>query len=680
MLPPLGVKLIKTASLVPQLPTPVVETITNSTKKRPTSSSSYFGNGIVSMPLILNFLKRALVFLLMACIVLNASSVYALPISQGLDVDDVLLQCAELKEPELREELNNVIKEILIIDETKVDFTSIVNREWKTLKLDSVVDSAIDEAVNEVNSNAGLINRFASSWVPNKAKELADDVTKRAFNSPILEEKLTNLSENVATQISNKLEMATANASLYALSCIQKFINDKYSQSILKIFNKTIEDPKLNKKFPILNPDNNTKLVNKNYNAALGGGSIFVVSLIAQINKKTISVIINRILPQLGERVLARIGGGLIPVVGQVVGGIWLASDIVKSFEGALPGIQKLLKEAKVKEDIRQEIASTAEEQIREEYPQIAREISNNIYAVWLDFQKNHAAMLQIARELPEFGDILAKSSESDVAKISSLVGIALNYMGRSQLEQDIKDGKFERVLSLPEVSYKIIETTHNLSTVVDWANLAGGQIEKVVALEIYKHLSPKDLNYKLLKDILDIGDDTTISKLSLLDINSIKEMLRISKPNLVALANKLSIDDLENLAGSLGELTQTQINERVKSLLGIKKPDLSIADRILKALTGSIPWHLLSDKFGIPLILILIVTPIILLLVFVWPFIQWFRGCLISFQQVIFILGNREKGTANTEQGTRNTQQGMGNGEHTETIKSSPLPLQEES
>ncbi|MDB9445801.1 hypothetical protein [Anabaena sp. CS-542/02] len=131
MLPPLGVKPIKTALLVPEAPTPVVETITNSTKKRPTSSSSYFGNGIVSMPLILNFLKRALLFLLMACIVLNASSVYALPISQGLD--DILLQCAELKEPELREELNNVIQELLI-DETKVDFSSIVNREWNTLK------------------------------------------------------------------------------------------------------------------------------------------------------------------------------------------------------------------------------------------------------------------------------------------------------------------------------------------------------------------------------------------------------------------------------------------------------------------------------------------------------------------------------------------------------------------
>ena len=41
-------------------------------------------------------------------------------------------------------------------------------------------------------------------------------------------------------------------------------------------------------------------------------------------------------------------------------------------------------------------------------------------------------------------------------------------------------------------------------------------------------------------------------------------------------------------------------------------------------------------------------------------------RGCLISFPQVIFILGNGEQGTGNREQGT-----------HKKTIKSSPLPLQ---
>ncbi|MDH6106631.1 hypothetical protein NWP22_12260 [Anabaenopsis tanganyikae CS-531] len=39
-------------------------------------------------------------------------------------------------------------------------------------------------------------------------------------------------------------------------------------------------------------------------------------------------------------------------------------------------------------------------------------------------------------------------------------------------------------------------------------------------------------------------------------------------------------------------------------------------------------------------------------------------RGYLISFEQVIFILGNREQGTGNREQGTGNGEQGMGNRE----------------
>jgi hypothetical protein len=62
----------------------------------------------------------------------------------------------------------------------------------------------------------------------------------------------------------------------------------------------------------------------------------------------------------------------------------------------------------------------------------------------------------------------------------------------------------------------------------------------------------------------------------------------------------------------------------------------------------------------------------------------------LESIKQVIFILGNREQGTGNREQGTGNREhteglgrigkdwEGLGRiGEHTETIKSCPLPLQ---
>lgn len=140
--------------------------------------------------------------------------------------------------------------------------------------------------------------------------------------------------------------------------------------------------------------------------------------------------------------------------------------------------------------------------------------------------------------------------------------------MGRTQLVESIQNGTFERSLSLPEVSYKILETTRNLSTLVDWTNLAGNEIEDVVSLELYKHLSPKDLDRQLLTDILSIEDPSTISKLSILDINSIRNLLMISKQNLLLLSVHLSVDDLQKLAGYIGKLEQIQINQLVKFLL----------------------------------------------------------------------------------------------------------------
>ncbi len=85
------------------------------------------------------------------------------------------------------------------------------------------------------------------------------------------------------------------------------------------------------------------------------------------------------------------------------------------------------------------------------------------------------------------------------------LLDTTLNSTGRSQLVTSIQDGRFEQALSLPEISYKILENTHSLPRMVEWANLAGNQIKDVVELEIYKNLSPQDLDRQLVIEIISL-------------------------------------------------------------------------------------------------------------------------------------------------------------------------------
>jgi hypothetical protein len=606
-----------------------------------TATLSYLQHILLIFSILLS-MKRLLTWCLIFCLTLNNTIAYAAPISE--QIYNLPPKCEEISEPQLRLDLNLVIEDFLK-DKTDFSFEEVVNRQWQVLNLNSAIDSEIDSAVLTINDNAGLINKFQSSWVPSKAEELAHEVTEIAFNSPSLKEKLNLLSKNVSETLADKLEVISAKSSSYAVDCLQKFINRQYSQAFVDTFSDKIKvsniDPDA---IGSLKPDTIQYIDQHKFGAV--GGTILITSITAKLRKKVVGTIVKRVFQQVSERVLSRIGSTFIPGIGDIIGLALLSTDIIKSFDGTLPIIQKSLKNLEIKQTIQKGIVSTIEKEIRTEIPQIAREISNDVYASWLDFQKDFRDTLSIAKELPEFKEIL---NESDLPKISLLVGIALNNMGRSQLIESIKDGAFDRVLSLPEVSYKIIENTHDLSSLVKWNNLAGNQIEEVVKLELYKNLSLKNLDRQLLLDILDLKDSSTISKITLLNTDSIHSLLSIPKNNLLSLSVHLSASDLERLAGYLKELKQPQRNQLVKFLINedpsiikntsvmahiVKSGNINAAiefwdaqtnqflifDGIFKLLTGAISWELMADKLGIipmtllsALLIVLIVLPLIL-------------------------------------------------------------------
>ena len=583
---------------------------------------------------MLNLIKKIILFILIFCFVLNPTSVFAAPMQ---NTDYILPKCEEISQPQLRVDLNRILEEF-IADETNINFGAIVNRQWLSLNVDSAMDSEIDKAVDAISDNTNLINKFKSSWSSSKTEELTNQVTEIAFNSPALKSKFNQVSQNVATEISDQLELASTNSSSYAIDCLQKFVNRQYSQTFVDIFSQKVNASVPDSQESNASLEPNTELINR-HKFGFAGGTILALSITGRRIAKTIGT---RIFSQIGERILGRIGSAVIPFVGETVGALMIANDIYQSLDGALPEIKKSLKSPEVKQIFKEKITNTVEEQIRAESPQIARELSNDIYAKWLDFQKDYRETLSLAEELPDFKSILAKTT--DLSKISLLLDTTLNNTGRSQLVTSIQNGTFEQALSLPEISYKILENTHSLPVMVDWANLAGNQIKDVVGLEIYKHLSPQELERQLLMEIISLQDSMAIAKISLLDIDSIRNLLTISKHNLLSLAEKLTADDLQNLAGYLGELKQPQINQLVKFLLNnnpsvvnnsdvmtdiINSNDMnaaikfwetpknrtSIFNGILKVFVGTISWQLFTNKYGTPVALLIILISLLVVL-----------------------------------------------------------------
>lgn len=603
-------------------------------------------------------MKRLLTLCLVFCLMLNNTVAYAATISE--QTINLPSQCENITEATLRKNLELTIQNFLI-NQPDVNFDGIVDQQWKVLNLDAVIDFEIHKAALLVNNDTGIINKFGSSWVPGKAEELANKVTDIAFKSPSLKVKLNQLSNNVSEMIASQMESASAKSSSYAVDCLRRFVVTKYSETFVGILSNKVQVSELSSDdMDSLNP--NTTSYIDNYKTGLIGGGILATTAI--VRKKVTGKIIDRVFQQLGERVLGRLGSGLIPVVGDIVGATLLATDVIKSFEGALPEIEKSLKSPAVKKTIQKEIVRMVEEEVRPKNSQIAREISNHLYSIWLEFRKDYQEVLKLQAEIPEFREILAGKAESDLSKISSIVGIIINKIGRDSLITSIKDGTFERVSSLSEVSYKIIETTRELSTLVEWANLADNRIDEVVSLELYKHLSPKDLDRQLLLNILDINDSSTISKIILLDVNAIRKLISISTQNLVALSVNLSSGDLKRLAGYLENMEQPQKNELVRFLINDnssiiknnrvmtyvvqsreidtavkfweeKESPLLLIDGIFKMTRGAISWELIAEKFGIPMSLFFISIPIILLISLFLIIGHWFYRQRLKTNQI---------------------------------------------
>jgi hypothetical protein len=553
-------------------------------------------------------------------------------------VSDRLPQCEGITESSLRVELNRMIQDYLA-NESGFDVRALVDRQWRTLKLDATFDGEVDRAIAAVTADTGLVNRFKSSWLPAQANALANQVTEQTFQSEGLNRKLDQLSQNVADELADQLELISAKSSSYAMDCLQRFISRQYSQSFVEIFGNKIQDARADTVEIPDAFDANTRQFLKTHSFAFGGAAVFAVAGVTRqvIGKK----IISRITQQVVERIAGRLGTTAIPFVGEIIGGVMLTSDVISSFDGALPEIQKSLKEPEVKATFQEKITYQIDDELRNESYQIAREISNEIYAEWLDFQKDYRDTLNLAAALPEFQALLTKTP--NVSQISALVGIALNNMGRSQLIEAIQSGDFERALSLPEGTYSILENSHDLHTLIDWANLAGNQVDEVVRLELYKHLSPSAIDRKLLREILAIKDDSLIAKLSLLDIQDIRNLFAIATPNLITLSAHLSPDDLRRLSHYLMSLESSEINDFIRFLMDdptqfksigieylIQSHDIkaaiqfwnspshpkTILSGVLKIVTQQIHWQLFVAKFGILILGLVTLLPMMLFLI----------------------------------------------------------------
>ncbi|MCS6827583.1 MAG: hypothetical protein NZ553_13290 [Caldilinea sp.] len=519
------------------------------------------------------FLLRIVNWMLVIALTLSPVPTMAAPgtVSPMQQRSDALRDCSVVPEESLQDELNLVVQEIFATQLVALDLNAIVEQQWTALGMDRILAEAVDSATARVQSETNLWDKFVSAWSPEAARELALAVATYAFDASVFRSGMEALADAVSTVIAGELAVASAESTSVALYCMQTFIDANYSAALAQAFERRVESAVTAAQMietDAMSPDLLALIGEHRW--ALGGVGVIVA---AQLTRKLMVTVAQRISQrvagQLVGRLLGRIGTGVVPLAGWILGLGMIAYDLYDSRDGALPQIQAALKSPETAASIRREIAATIRPELENEAPALARMVANELFAEWRTVKRTIRQVLELAAENPAFAELLASlQSQEQLSRLVQLVGVVMANGGRTTLDAAVADGSLRRVLDLPEAAVTIVRDVGSLQAALDWYAAVGGRLNEVAALELHKHLTPDQVDRSQIDALLALKDKTAVARLALLPAPQLAELLKLSEANLVALANRLSPDDLAWLAAQMPVLSLEQRNRLVARLL----------------------------------------------------------------------------------------------------------------
>jgi hypothetical protein len=376
-----------------------------------------------------------------------------------------------------------------------------------------------------------------------------------------------NSSEGIASDLENEIGARSAESVTTNLVCLQQFIERNYSASVVDAFEQGIHDSAGDIDVSASDQlDDGIMAVLSTHKSALGGVGVIIA---AQISRRLVQrigkVIARRAAGRVAGRLLGRAGATVIPLAGWVIGGGLILYDVFDSLDGALPQIEESLKSDEAKFLIQEEIILSIEPELRREMPQIAREISNDLYSEWLDFRRQYRQMLAFADENAAFSELIAE--HGNFAQSALLLDALLATLGADATGELIAGGQFADFLTMPESSVVLLQDIGSPEAVIAWYDLAGSDLDQVMALELHKLMMPQDLTRETLDRFLAIDDKGVVAKLAALDPAALDSLYQLSSATLNDLTVQLSASELESLGRMIDGLDLQRRNQFVSAL-----------------------------------------------------------------------------------------------------------------
>jgi len=259
--------------------------------------------------------------------------------------------------------------------------------------------------------------------------------------------------------------------------------------------------------------------------------------------------IAERVAGKIVGRIIGKAGSSLIPVAGWVIGLGLIVWDLWEGGNGALPQIQDALQSEEVKAKVRQEVSDSIKDGLPEEVSIVSLEIAVNLVEDWNRFCDTNRTVCTLAEDNSTFQDILDYTPLDQVGKLINLVNVFIDNIGRSELERAITDGQFEKLLILPEEAFTILGATKSVATTLAWAELAADRLAKVAEFQLYTQKTPEEFTPELLRAVLNLEDSALADKVLPLTSTQLTKVVAFADNNFVRLVNRLSAEELSQLA-----------------------------------------------------------------------------------------------------------------------------------
>ncbi len=470
-----------------------------------------------------------------------------------------------MEESKLRDELNGITQFVFAAEQNKLDIAGMVDTAWYAQNVDAVVDAQVDAAVDRVRNEEDYWSRFLSGWSAEKAEELTTKVANYAFGSDAFRQEVDALSASIADELAREVGAMTARSASSALLCVQEFIGDTFSETMIAVFQADIEQ-KVTEAGVGQDAETDFTVILDTRTKSLAGVGLIIASQIAKSLAKKVA---QRVAGKVAGRILGKAATTIIPLAGWIIGGGLIIWDLIEAGEGSLPQIRESLKGQEVKAAIRAQVAEVVETELGVEMPELARSVSNDIYAAWLDFRTKFSRVLDLAEANPRFQTLLDNTTADQVQKLASLVAVSDAKLSPEQIEEEINSGTFERIFYLPDLSFEILRATGDPQIVIAWANLAGESIAGVAETELYKIAAPEDFaDRQALEAVLALGDAGAIR--TLMEINQLEREILLGLPaeQLRDAVTTFSPDDLRWLASYITQMAPQESNRLVSQLL----------------------------------------------------------------------------------------------------------------